>query len=249
MNCKNCEVSLDGKFCANCGQKADISRLTFVHVLHEFFHAFTHADKGFLLLSKRLITQPGLVAREYIEGKRKRYFNPLSFIVITSAVNAYISVKTGYFAALSSTEGPDREVREVPQIMREVFEISNNNGKLLSLIVAVPLLAFFSWLFFRRSKYVFPETFVLNSFIVGESHMIRMLIFIPFFLLFPQYVQLNLMIFESLLLIYLTIAYKQFFKQNTFLTIVKTILTMALFIIFYWVCILVYVYAKHLLMT
>lgn len=245
MNCKNCEIALDGKFCANCGQKADIHRLTFLHVAHEFFHAFTHADKGFLLLAKRLITKPGVVAREYVAGKRKQYFNPLSFIVITSAAHAYISLKTGYFVALSQT-GEGGANKRMPLIWKEVFEISNNNGKLLSLIVGVPLLAFFSWLFFRRSKYAFPETFVLNAFIMGEGHIIRTMIFIPLFLLFPQHVQLNLWVFESLLLIYLIVAYKQFFGQNIFLTVLKSTFTMVLFMIFYWICILAYVYVKHL---
>lgn len=247
MNCKNCEVTLDGKFCSNCGQKADVARLTFVHVMHEFFHAFTHADKGFLLLAKRLVRAPGLVARQYVEGKRKQYFNPLSFIVITSAVNAYICLQTGYYAAMSRANGQGSGSGRMPEILKEVFEFSDHNGKLLSLIVAVPLLAFFSWLFFRRSKYAFPETFVLNSFIVGESHIIRMLIFIPLFLLFPAYVHLNLWIFEGLLLVYLIVAYKQFFGQHIFPTILKSVLTMVLFIIFYWICILVYVYLKHLI--
>lgn len=252
MNCKNCEVALDGKFCANCGQKANVSRLTFVHVMHEFFHAFTHADKGVLLLAKKMIRYPGTVAREYVEGKRKRYFNPLSFIVITSAINAYICLKTGYYAAMSHDSGPSSGGRKMPETMKEVFEFSDHNGKLLSLIVAVPLLAFFSWVFFRMlrlkaAKYTFPETFVLNSFIVGESNIIRILIFIPFFLLFPAYVNLNLWTFEFLLLIYLIVAYKQFFGQHILLTIVKSVLTMVLFIIFYWVCILAYVSLKHLI--
>ena len=97
MICKNCDASFDSKFCPNCGQKADIHAITVKHVLHDFLHAFTHADKGFLMLAKELLTKPGIIAREYVEGKRKKYFNPLSFLVITSAVSAYI---TGKFAIL-----------------------------------------------------------------------------------------------------------------------------------------------------
>src|SRR6187402_2064747 len=101
MNCKNCDSPLTSNFCANCGQKADVHRITFGHFLHEFFHAFTHTDKGILLLMKALIARPGKVAHEYLEGKRKKYFNPLSFLVILSSIYAYVSHKTGYFEALT----------------------------------------------------------------------------------------------------------------------------------------------------
>src|SRR5690349_5843120 len=130
MNCKNCESTVDANFCSNCGQKAHIHRITIGHVVHEFIHAVTHADKGFLLLIKKLITRPGIVARQYIEGKRKTYFNPLSFIVITSAIHAFISYKSGYFTSMSSGgSAPGAGGRRMPAIWIEVFQVSNNNGK------------------------------------------------------------------------------------------------------------------------
>jgi hypothetical protein len=250
MTCKNCDAPLTGKFCSNCGQKAEIHRITLSHVFHDFLHAFTHADKGFLLLIKKLITKPGIVAREYIEGKRKKYFNPLSFLVITSTIHALISEEIGYFAAMGESSGAGEGgggARRMPAIWIEAFQISNDNGKLLTLILIAPLLAFLSWIFFKRSKYLFAETFVLNSFIVAESHVIRTLIFIPWFLLFPQAAGWNLAVFETSLLIYIIVAYKQFFNQHILLTILKGILTMVFFIVLYWVFILAYVYLKNLL--
>lgn len=248
MTCKNCEAPLTGRFCSNCGQKADIHRITFSHVFHDFIHAFTHADKGFLLLIKKLITKPGIVSKEYLDGKRKKYFNPLSFLVITAAIHALVSRETGYFKAMGSGSGPQGGGggRRMPAIWIEAFKISNDNGKILTLILMVPLLATLSWMFFRRSKYLISETFVLNSFIVGESHVIRTLIFIPAFLLFPGYANINLYVFETTLLIYIIIAYKQFFNQNIFLTILKSLLTMVFFIVFYWLFILAFAYVKQL---
>jgi hypothetical protein len=247
MQCKNCEAAIDSKFCSNCGQKAEIHRLTFAHVFHEFIHAFTHADKGFVLLVKNLLWRPGFVAKEYLDGKRKKYFNPLSFIVITSAIHAFVALKTGYFASMGSSGNQGGGARRMPAIWVEVFQISNNNGKLLSLILIVPLLAFLSWIFFRRGRYLFSENLVLHAFIVGESHVIRTLIFIPLFLIFPNQSGINLWIFQTLLLAYLVVAYKQFFNQSIFVTIIKTIAIFVLFLILYWVVILSYVYIKHLL--
>ena len=245
MNCKNCENLITGNFCEHCGQKAAIHRITLPHVSHDFIHALTHADKGILLLVKKLVTKPGIVAREYLEGKRKTYFNPLSFLVITSAIHAWISHKTGYFDAAGAQ--PRRGNGRMPEVWVEAFRISNENGKILTLILIVPLLAFLSWIFFKRSKYLFAETFVLNSFIVGESHVVRTLFFIPLFLLSPQNININIAAFEVLLLVYVIVAYRQFFQQNIFLTIFKCILTMLLFITSYWLFILAYAYVKQLI--
>ena len=243
--CKNCDAPLTGKFCVNCGQIADIHRISMGYVSHEFLHAVTHADRGFLLLIKKLFLYPGVVAKEYIDGKRKKYFNPLSFIVITSAIHAWIAYKTGYFSAVG-TGGSGGRNQRMPAVMVEAFRISNENGKLLSLILIVPLLAFLSWLLFRRGKYLMAETFVLNCYIVGQSHVIRTLFFIPAFLIAPMYGGINLAIFETLLLVYLIVAYRQFFQQNIFVTILKCMLTMVLFITLYWLLIVLFAWLKQL---
>src|SRR5688572_23676889 len=102
MICQNCEVTFESKFCPDCGQKADIHRISIKHIIHDVVHAFTHADKGLLLLVKELLLRPGFVAREFVGGKRKKYFNPLSFLVIASALLAYFSYLTGYLDALTA---------------------------------------------------------------------------------------------------------------------------------------------------
>ena len=82
--CLNCGTLLtaDDNFCPHCGQKSRIHRLTLVHIFHEFFHSFTHADKGFLGITADLAAKPGIVAREYIRGKRKKYFNPFTYYLL-----------------------------------------------------------------------------------------------------------------------------------------------------------------------
>jgi hypothetical protein len=93
--CKNCENSFEGKYCPNCSQKADTHRFTIKHFAHEFFHAFTHTDKGIFFLIKELFLRPGKVAREFNAGKRKKYFNPITYLLIVMALQIYLSQKTG----------------------------------------------------------------------------------------------------------------------------------------------------------
>ena len=81
LNCSNCATPLDPAFkhCPDCGQSTAIHRFNIKHLVHEFLHAFTHTDKGALILLRDLVVRPSTVLREYIvEGKRKKYFNPSS---------------------------------------------------------------------------------------------------------------------------------------------------------------------------
>jgi hypothetical protein len=232
-HCKNCGADLDGVFCRNCGQKADIHAISFSYLTHEAIHALTHTDKGFLFLIKDLLLKPGIVAKEYIEGKRKKYFNPLSFFVITSALHAYFVTKTGYFSA-SESSGTSSG-RKMPSWIADALRYSNEHGRLLQFLLIIPLLALLTWIFFRKPRRNLAELSVLFAFIVGESNVLRILVFIPVFLLFPELGRTNVYTFEVVLLVYITVALKQFYNQNIIVTAIKSLLIMVFMIVFYWV--------------
>src|SRR5450631_2514049 len=86
-NCLNCGAALQAhqKYCYNCGQRSDTNRITFPHLLRDFFQTISHADKGLINLFKGLAIHPGKVAAEYADGKRKMYFNPFGFLAICIA--------------------------------------------------------------------------------------------------------------------------------------------------------------------
>lgn len=249
MICANCNGTVDTNFCPTCGQKNGIHRITIGHVIHEGVHSITHADKGFLLLVRQLITRPGLVAKEYIEGKRKRYFNPLSFLVISSALFAYFGAATGFMDALTGGGGSNRAGGRRPSDdWLEVFKIASHSGKWLTLLFIAPLFAFLSWLFFIRKKYNYAENFVLHSFIFGEAALFRLLVFIPLFLLIPgKTYTLNVFVYEAVFLVFLTIAYKQFYQQHIALVILKVIFVRVLFIVLFWGMLYGYVVIKNLI--
>jgi hypothetical protein len=248
MICANCTTVTETAFCPTCGQKLDLHRITVGHIAHEGFHSVTHADKGFLLLTKGLLTRPGFIAKEYIEGKRKRYFNPLSFLVLSSALMAYFGTISGYMERLTSA-GPNRPAGRQPnEVWKEVFHIASSNGKWLTLLLMAPLFALLSWMFFRK-KYNYAENFVLHAFIFGEAALIRILIFIPLSLLAPQYFGIiNLGVYEIIYLTFLIVAYKQFFQQHLALTILKAIAIRVLFVVLFWALIYGYVVLKHLVL-
>lgn len=124
-NCLNCNAPLSAtqKFCSECGQKTALKRVNLHDVLHDAIHYFTHADKGIFTLLKSLVVQPGLVAKEYIEGKRKKHFPPLNFFLIVAAVYIVIGGVTSKYSSSSLqrntrvnsyTSAPKKQCRIIP---------------------------------------------------------------------------------------------------------------------------------------
>src|SRR5262245_21235530 len=100
-NCLNCGEVLHGKYCVNCGQKAEVKKLSWHSFVEEIAHFFTHIEKGFLKTTTTLLIKPGLLLRNYLDGKRKAYHKPVSFLLIWIAI--YIIVKQ---IAVSLTNHP-----------------------------------------------------------------------------------------------------------------------------------------------
>jgi len=84
MTCKNCDYPLEASFiyCPECGQKSETRRLRLAEIINDFWTQFTDLDKGFFTLLRDLVLRPGVVAREYIAGKRRKHFGPLNFYLI-----------------------------------------------------------------------------------------------------------------------------------------------------------------------
>ena len=194
-SCLNCEENLspEAKFCSECGQKTDTHRLTLGHFFHEVFHAFTHADKGIFYLIKGLALHPGVVAREYLAGKRKKYFNPFTFFLLLMTV--YVLSDTLFQKkkeeAISSAEqfsqmpeGPEKTMN-IARYERgiKVKEFGTKHGNMIAMI-AVPYFAFLFWAVYRKRKYNYAEHLTSAVLFIGFSNMVFTLVVFPLASLF-----------------------------------------------------------------
>jgi hypothetical protein len=85
-SCLNCGQTLTGPWCAACGQKGDVGRLTLAGLLHEIPHGVFHVDRGFVPTLRAVFTRPATVAFDYLDGRRIRWFNPLTLVVLCAGV-------------------------------------------------------------------------------------------------------------------------------------------------------------------
>jgi hypothetical protein len=240
--CKNCDNQFEGKFCPNCAQKADTHRLTVKHFAHEFFHAFTHTDKGILFLMKELILRPGRTIRDYNEGRRKKYFNPITFLLIASALQLFATKKTHIFEhymtsleVVTSQLAPNKQVGEeirksVKQQTEKPLAFTMEYSKLLTFLF-IPILGFFTWLLFKKSGFNYAENLVLNVMISAELSILFLALCVVPFLIMPSLVILWMTLFMLINWVYSIIVYKRFFQQSWLMSILKGMLVQIAFML------------------
>jgi len=144
-------------------------------------HAFTHADKGILLLIKQLAINPGVVAREYVDGKRNKYFNPFSFLILVVGIASVILISSGFVSFNTNSRVASNPV--------SVFFNKHVN---LVILFNMPVLALFSWLLLRKSKTNYAENLVLAAYTSGERSVFFSLLPAPLWMLLQNYYYLIL---------------------------------------------------------
>lgn len=84
--CLNCKTELQGYYCHVCGQENREPRDTVWGLVTHFFYDITHFDGKFFSTISLLLRKPGFLSREYMQGRRASYLNPIRLYVFTSAV-------------------------------------------------------------------------------------------------------------------------------------------------------------------
>lgn len=253
-NCLNCNAALTAtqKFCGECGQKTALKRVNLHDVLHDAIHYFTHADKGIFTLLKSLVLQPGLVAKEYVEGKRKKHFPPLNFFLIVAAVYLILgSITTKYgntalqkryrsnnYASAQQITKPDAlKQAEGIKRMEKMAKIGRFFSKYSNYVAmfAAPLISLLIWLLYFKGRYNFTEHLVANLYLIGFTNLFRCMIISPIAILFSiptenRSLQFGFMLFE---VVYRTFFYYRFMGEYNLAGKVKAFLVAAGIAIFW----------------
>ncbi|KVV14029.1 DUF3667 domain-containing protein [Flavobacterium sp. TAB 87] len=209
MNCKNCNIEIDSKFCPDCGEPTKLKRIDGLYIIHEIKHVL-HFEKGILYTIKELLLNPGENIRHFINENRVRLVKPIIFIIITSLIytliNHFFQLEDGYVKfdgdKLSTTN--------------KIFNWVQAHYGYANIIIGI-FIAFWIKIFFKRYGYNFFEILILLCFIMG----MQMLIFsLSSFL--EGLTTINMMQFGSIIgLIYIIWAIGQFFEEKKFSNYLK----------------------------
>jgi len=95
--CRNCGAEAPGTFCPACGQETSLMLPTVRAMLREAAGRYVAFDGRMWRTLFALVCRPGLLTREYLVGRRRRYIRPGRLFLVLSI---------GLFALLRIFEGP-----------------------------------------------------------------------------------------------------------------------------------------------
>jgi Protein of unknown function (DUF3667) len=84
--CLNCGAALSGRFCHVCGQENIEPKKSVPELVTHFFNDITHFDGKFFVTVRYLISKPGFLPKEFNNGRRAGYLDPVRMYVFTSAL-------------------------------------------------------------------------------------------------------------------------------------------------------------------
>ncbi len=99
-NCLNCKEVVYGRYCHVCGQENTITKQGVGSLVKHFIYDIFHFDGKFFDTLKYLLFKPGFVPKEYIDGKRVSYLDPIRMYLFTSAIFFLV-----FFSISSATNG------------------------------------------------------------------------------------------------------------------------------------------------
>lgn len=94
--CLNCGEKFSGDYCPHCGQKAATARLTVASSLKRILSIISSMDSTFFRTMGNLFWRPGHMVRDFLQGKRVRYVNPVTLLSSLVAIYLFVAFIFGF---------------------------------------------------------------------------------------------------------------------------------------------------------
>ena len=174
--CKNCSQEIHNNFCANCGQKTSVEHLTFSKLISDISDNVFQLNHGLFYSIKELTLHPAISIDNYLNGKRKKYLQPIAYaftlatlyFLLTKLIGHSTFVDQIFEGYMLSVEGTNDTISEANP---EFFSWLSSNYAYTTLLV-VPLFALASRIAYFNAKNNFLEHLALNLYITGHQSLI-----------------------------------------------------------------------------
>lgn len=184
MNCKNCGIRLrtDFSFCPDCGGKIIRNRLTFKNLMHDFAERYFNVDNTFAKTFWHLFTKPEVVICGYIDGIRRKYLNPVSYLAISIILSGVLYY---FLRKIWKLNLNNPELTELYANMGVEFDLNIiMDYQAVMTYINLPFCALITALIFiGKKKYNYTEHLVLNAYIIAHYSIVGFIITAPFLLL------------------------------------------------------------------
>jgi hypothetical protein len=121
--CLNCAAPLTGQFCAECGQRDIPPYPSTRELVVDAFWELSGWDGRFVTTVRALVQKPGMLTREFLEGRRARFLSPLRLYLLASLAYFVLSAaapkvklpgkSSGLKVTTTATSRPERVANAV----------------------------------------------------------------------------------------------------------------------------------------
>jgi hypothetical protein len=204
--CPNCQTTFTGYFCSHCGQKLIIRRTTLHTLYQDFLQIVLNVESILSTTIKQLSFHPGLFFHDYLQGRRKRYSQPLQYFLLTLTTYVLLSQVIIYFVNLINPRSlPSRgdargQGAQFMQILRD--------GSYYLEFIYPPILALFFYLFFRKERINYAESLIFCIYLVANVLLICTLL-LPLAFMSPLLIGLSKEVVGLLFFVYASVHFSQ----------------------------------------
>jgi hypothetical protein len=168
--CVTCGAPMAGRYCSGCGEQASHRHNYSVrHFVEEAIENLLHLDGRVLRSVRALLVSPGLLAADFLRGRRKPYVGPLHLFLIANLIYFFLQpfsafvpftttlkVQTTAFVWSGLAQRMVASKLESRALDAEAYradfnETAHLQGKSL-VIIMVPLFALLVWALYRRAR-------------------------------------------------------------------------------------------------
>jgi hypothetical protein len=249
--CLNCATPLGGRYCAACGQRDSDLKVSFWHLVREALGEAFEIDSRLMRTIRPFFLKPGFLAREYVDGRRTRYSSPFRIYIFCSFaffVGGYLQasfIKDADWHVKSDFKFSQKERDELQKEGRVgavMVRTSENLQRLAAsdrelqrrlsetiigyvpkgVFVLLPVFALILKLLYRKTDAFYVDHLILAL----HLHAFGFLMLIPLGNL-KRFSDLTILV----LLVYVAVALKTFYRQSWARTIAKLMLLSVLYLI------------------
>jgi hypothetical protein len=175
--CIECGADVSGRFCSQCGEATTRHDYSLGHAAEELVETVAHVDGRVFSTFRSLITRPGLLAANFLAGRRRSQMGPVQLFFVCNVI--YFLIQPFSFAApftstlsMQTTQRPwsamarrmvegemQRRNVSAAEYERRFDEAAHLQGKTL-VIIMVPIFALGAWVLFGRTRRFYAEHLV-----------------------------------------------------------------------------------------
>jgi len=227
MECKNCSHDFLGTYCNHCGQKIT-DRITLKHLGNQIIEDIFDLDQGLLYTVKQLWINPGTTALDFIAGRRKRYYGPIKYLLLWTAVYFILSPlivgdrKTPSMIDLVFNSHAPFSSQSSDDLFTFYLEVIVRHTDLYYLGM-IPFFTFLSYVLFKKRGFFLAELSIPYLYLAGQIVFVLVMT-LPFMALFGDKVVFALLPITFVFIIYFVVVmHKQFFQESWVKTVLKSL--------------------------